>query len=135
MSIRPFVRPAQRRRQLAYPFARPTRRSVLYMCIYGLLNGGRLQIRRAVNQTSSGPHRARTIPLAPRWALLPARAIANKILGARSWWGTSSTATSSTSSTTKVRSLSSSCGFGASRRGKPKPSHISQVDKVRLGKK
>ena len=69
MSVRPFVRPArtQRRRRLAYP----TRRSVLHICIYGLLNGDRLQIRRAVNQTSSGPHHARTIPLAPRWALLP----------------------------------------------------------------
>lgn len=87
MSVRPFVRPAQRRRRLAHPFARPTPRSVLHMCIYGLLNGGRLQIRRAVNQASSGPHRARTIPLASWWALLPARVIANKILGARSWWG------------------------------------------------
>jgi len=69
MSVRPFVRPArtQRRRRLAYP----TWRSVLHICIYGLLNGDRLQIRRAVNQTSSGPHHARTIPLAPRWALLP----------------------------------------------------------------
>ncbi|KAL2731253.1 hypothetical protein V1478_004798 [Vespula squamosa] len=32
--------------------------SVLRMRIYGLFNGGRLQIRRAVNQRSNGPHRA-----------------------------------------------------------------------------
>ncbi|KAF7387092.1 hypothetical protein HZH68_012769 [Vespula germanica] len=32
--------------------------SVLRMRIYGLFNGGRLQIRRAVNQRSNGPHHA-----------------------------------------------------------------------------
>lgn len=132
MSVRPFVRPAQRRRRLAHPFARPTRRSVLHMCIYGLLNGGRLQIRRAVNQTSNGPHRARTIPLAPQWALLPARAVANKILGAPGAGG----AHPQRRRRRRRRSdlSSSSRGSRASRGGKPKPSHISQVDKVRLAK-
>lgn len=40
------------------------------MCIYGLLNGDRLQIRRAVNQASNGPHGARTMREAKRWVLL-----------------------------------------------------------------
>lgn len=71
---------------------RPELGRVLRARIYGLFNGGRLQIRRAVNQPSSRPHRAgphnRTV-----WAIVGGRgiALANKILGARaaaSLWAT-----------------------------------------------
>lgn len=40
------------------------------MRVYGLLNGDRLQIRRAVNQASSGPHRVRTIRAVHHWAIV-----------------------------------------------------------------
>lgn len=41
--------------------SQPNSGSVLRLRIYGLFNGGLLQIRRAVNQPSNGPHRARTM--------------------------------------------------------------------------
>lgn len=76
-SVCPFIRPTKRRRRrrrrlLAYirSLVLRLRQSVLHMCIYGLLNGDRLQIRRAVNQASNGPHGARTIREAKRWVLL-----------------------------------------------------------------